>query len=233
MPRVRIGFTKGAGVRFVSHLDLMKAFERAVRRAAIPIAFSEGFNPHPKMSFASALAVGVTSDAEYMDIDLRENVAAEEIARRLMSVLPPGITIRSACMVPDNSPALMSVVNRTSYEVRARATAPVTQAVLLECIDETLKQNQLVIEKNTKKGLKPKDIRPGIINLTGWLAGEDVCFDMLLLTGNEGNIRPEEVVQGLIRAAGLPVDPASLRIHRTGLYIAQGDKLAVPVGAAL
>jgi len=219
MPRVRIGFSKGAGVRFVSHLDLMKAFERAVRRAAIPIAFSEGFNPHPRMSFASALAVGVTSDDEYMDMDLREDVEPGEIARRLAVALPPAIAIKSARLVPDNSPALMAVVNRACYEVRARLSAPVTPEQLQDYITETLNQKEIVIEKNTKKGPKPKDIRPGIINLTGRVEGEDVFFDMTLLTGNEGNIRPEEVVRGLKKTAGLPVNPDSVRIHRTGLYV--------------
>lgn len=224
MPRVRISFSKGAGVRFVSHLDLLKAFERAIRRAAIPIAFSEGFNPHPKMSFASALAVGVTSDAECLDMDLRENVEPGAIARRLTAVLPPGIEIKSVCPVPDNNPPLMAVVNRARYQVRARLTAPVAPEKVQDYINETLQLKELVIEKITKKGPRPKDIRPGIFSLTGQVSGEDVLLDMLLLTGNEGNIRPEEVVRGLNKAANMPVDPDSVRIHRTGLYI---DTIAV------
>ncbi|MFZ5639877.1 MAG: TIGR03936 family radical SAM-associated protein [Bacillota bacterium] len=229
MPRVRIGFGKGAGVRFVSHLDLMKAFERAIRRAEIPIAFSEGFNPHPKMSFASALAVGVTSETEYMDMDLRENLGPEEVARRLAAALPPGIEIKSARLVPQDSPPLMARVNRARYDVRARPLSPLAQEALQAYISKTLDLKELVIEKNTKKGPKPKDIRPGIIELTGRVAGEEIIFDMLLLTGNEGNIRPEEVIQGLRKAAGLPVEPDSVRIHRTGLYIMQGAGPAVPV----
>ncbi|TLN15332.1 DUF2344 domain-containing protein [bacterium] len=225
MPRVRISFSKGAGVRFVSHLDLMKAFERAIRRAAIPIAFSEGFNPHPKMSFASALAVGVTSDTEYMDMELRENLEPEAVARQLAAALPPGIDIKNAWLAPENSPPLMATVNRTRYDVRVRLTETVTPEDLPEYINKTLEQKELVIVKNTKKGPKPKDIRSGIMHLAGRLAGEDVIFDMLLLTGNEGSIRPEEVIQGLRKAAGLPVDPDSVRIHRTGLYIAQGGNI--------
>lgn len=224
MPRVRISFSKGAGVRFVSHLDLLKVFERAIRRAAIPIAFSEGFNPHPKMSFASALAVGVTSDAECLDMDLREDVAPEDIARRLVAVLPPGIDIKSVRSVPDNSPSLMAEVNRAHYQVRARLMAPVAAEKLPEYIGKTLQLKELVIEKKTKKGPQPKDIRSGIISLTGQVAGDEVLFEMLLRIGNEGNIRPEEVIQGLNKAAGLPVDPDAVRIHRTGLFIEQGTK---------
>lgn len=228
MPRVRISFSKGAGVRFVSHLDLLKAFERAIRRAEIPIAFSEGYNPHPKMSFASALAVGVTSDTEYMDMDLRENTEPAEVARRLAAVLPPGIEIKSIRLVPDLSPPLMAVVSRARYDVRVRLTASVTPEQLQDYINETLSRKELIIERNTKKGPKPKDIRPGILSLTGQLAGDEAVFDMLLQTGNEGNIRPEEVIRGLYKATGLPVDPDSVRIHRTGLFFEQGDKLVSP-----
>lgn len=228
MPRVRIGFSKGTGVRFVSHLDLLKAFERAIRRAGIPIAFSEGFNPHPKMSFASALAVGVTSDAEYMDMDLREDVEPAEIARRLAEVLPSGIEIKSIRLVPDISPPLMAVVSRARYEVRARFADPYTEDKLQECIKETLNRKELVVEKNTKKGPRLKDIRPGILSLTAQAAGDEAVFDMLLQTGNEGNTRPEEVIRGMHNAMGLPVEPDSVRIHRTGLYIENGGKLVLP-----
>jgi len=76
---------------FLSHLDLMRLMERAFRRANLPLAFSEGFNPHPRVSFASALAVGVTSEGEYLDVQLRENIPIQEVQKRLNMALPSGI----------------------------------------------------------------------------------------------------------------------------------------------
>lgn len=119
MPRFRIEFTKGDEVRFLSHLDVMKAFERAIRRAGMPIAFSEGFNPHPKMNFASALAVGVTSEAEFMDIELKENLPSAEVVKMLAKALPHGLDVKTGREVPTGAPALMSEVNRAVYQVKS------------------------------------------------------------------------------------------------------------------
>ncbi len=230
MPRVRMEFSKGEEVRFLSHLDLVKAFERAIRRAAIPIAFSEGFNPHPKMNFASALAVGVTSDREYIDIELRESMAAGEVMARLCAALPAGIRLSGAMAVPDNSPALMAVVNRAEYRVKVPAVGSPDIGSLTGAIARFMDSSEVMIMKRTKKGIQPRNIRPGIIKFAGSVNGNTIEFSILTVTGSAGNVRPEEVVNAFAGCLGQEIDAGLAQINRIGLYTAaHGDRLLTPM----
>jgi len=229
MPRYRIQFTKEDRVRFLSHLDLVKAFERAIRRAGIPIAFSEGFNPHPKMSFASALAVGVTSDAEYIDLELSHEMDIYELQERLAAGLPPGISVKAVREVPDSSLALMAQVNRAAYEVVAPAGEPVNQDELDSKVDYFLKTPEIMITKRTKKGPRPKNIRPGIFNLKGTVDGDQVIFSMVTAAGEHGNVRPEEVICALNEQSAVGIDCESLYIRRRALYVEKDGELISPM----
>lgn len=231
MPRIRIEFTKGDEVRFLSHLDVMKAFERAIRRAGIPIAFSEGFNPHPKMNFASALAVGVTSDGEYMDIEIRPGKKAAEVAAMLGQALPPGLNIKEARQVPDNAPSLMAEVNRAVYHVMAALLDTVEPARVEEKLAGFLGQPEIIIIKRTKKGPKPKDIKPGILGVEVLSKQNALQFTVLTRTGNEGNVRPEEVIGAYTEHSGLPIDCDSLYIRRVSLYVEKNGKMLNPMDA--
>lgn len=219
MARYRLEICKGEEVRFISHLDFMKAFERALRRAKIPVAFSEGFNPHPKIAFASALPVGVTSACELVDLELQEELPAAEVKQRLEKALPPGIKVNAVNRCHDKQPALMAVINRSEYLVRVQAIpgAVIHYQLLQEAIKSFLGKDALVVEKKTKKGLRERDIRKGVYSLRGWLEGNDIMLEMVLQTGTEGNVRPEDVLSGLI-SLGLPLDKDFARVHRTRLF---------------
>ncbi|MDA8235290.1 MAG: TIGR03936 family radical SAM-associated protein [Clostridia bacterium] len=229
MTRIRMEFAKGDGVRFVSHLDTMKTFERAIRRAALPIAFSEGFNPHPKLSFGSALAVGVTSDGEYVDIELSRAVAAGEVMKALNASLPPGFRISKAAEVSQEAPALMAVLNRADYLVTGKITGSWSQAQMEQVILEFLQRDEAVIEKWSKKGAKEVDLRPGILNLSGGLENDTVRLEMSVMAGSEKNIRPEEVIAALVKYQNLPIDPQGVKIHRKRLYIFKDNKVLSPM----
>lgn len=229
MPRARIEFSKGDRVRFLSHLDLMKAMARAIRRAEIPIAFSEGFNPHPKMNFASAVAVGVSSESEYMDIELQHEVDIKEIIGRLARAMPPGLDIKGGRIVPDSTPALMAEVNRAAYHVSAAAREPVNGEELSAKIAHFLSAPEIVIEKRTKKGLRPKDIRPGITHFRGSVSGERVDFLLGTVLGSDGSVRPEEVVCAFAKQSGLPIECDSLYIRRISLYTEKDGKQVSPM----
>jgi len=231
MSRVRMEFSKGDEVRFLSHLDLVKAFERAIRRAELPIAFSEGFNPHPKMNFASALAVGVTSDNEYIDIELVRDVDAGEVADVLKKALPPGIEIKRGRLVPDNNPHLMAEVNRAEYRISAAQDGSVDSVRLADAIREFMNSPEIVIMKRTKKGTQPRNIRPGIIAFQGTGEGNRVNFEIEAITGSEGNVRPEEVVSAFAERSILPFDSDALSIRRTGLYIEKDGERIEPMDA--
>lgn len=228
MPRIRIEFSKGEQVRFLSHLDLMKTFERAIRRADIPIAFSEGFNPHPKMNFASALAVGVTSDAEYIDMELQQTIEPDEIVSRMALAMPPGIKIRRAVKVADNAPAMMAQVNRARYRVTAECENGVDDNILKSKIAAFMDSPEVNIVKRTKKGPRQKNIRPGIINFEGETDGRFIGFDIDTVISNEGNVRPEEVVSAFREHSGLSLDCDTIQIRRTGLYVEKDGGLFIP-----
>ncbi|HWI54738.1 MAG TPA: TIGR03936 family radical SAM-associated protein [Desulfobacteria bacterium] len=229
MPRVRVEFAKGDQVRFLSHLDLMKTIERVIRRAEIPIAFSEGFNPHPKMNFASALAVGVTSDSEYMDIELREETELGDILRRLSKALPPGIEIKQGRIVADTTPALMAMVNRASYIVLADVEQHIASDVLNDSVARFMEKTEVLIMKRTKKGPKEKNIRPGILYFEAQPVGNDIEFTVTTVVSNEGNVRPEEVIGAFAKSSGLPIDCETIRIRRTGLFVEKDSRRYSPM----
>lgn len=229
MPRVRIEFSKGERVRFLSHLDLMKTVERAIRRAEIPIAFSEGFNPHPKMNFASALAVGVTSDNEYMDMDLKHEVDLKDVIGRFAAAFPPGIEIKQGRFVSDKSPALMAVVNRADYKVAAESEGQIDQDTLGNLVANFMKASEVVVIKRTKKGPRQKNIRPGILEFTGKAVGEKAEFFISVRLANEGNVRPEEVVGAFKENSGLLLDCEALKIKRLGLFVEKNGDLINPM----
>ena len=130
---------------------MMRTFQRALRRAELPLAFSEGFNPHPKMSFASALAVGVTSDNEYMDFELKENLEPEEIRGRLNQSLPPGFNVKRCIMLSQKGKALMAMVGEAHYQIKVRLLHALSQTHIQEAITSLLEKNSIIIEKKAKR----------------------------------------------------------------------------------
>ncbi|MGI6606463.1 MAG: TIGR03936 family radical SAM-associated protein [Peptococcia bacterium] len=222
-----IQYSKEEEARFLSHLDLMTAMERAFRRAGLPLAFSEGFNPHPRVSFASALAVGVTSEAEYLDVQLLEEIPAEEVLRRLNNVLPRGLCVRGAVPVTKRTESLMALINLARYQVEVpfqSGDGVSSQEKINKVIGDVLATTTYPVQRKSKKGLREVDIRPGIRELTGRLkeGGPEgkLLLEMAVQIGSDGNVKPEEVVE-MVSA----LSPSSfhlgnnLRIHRLGLYI--------------
>ncbi len=217
MPRFRVKYSKEGPARYSSHLDLVRFFDRSTRRAGLPVAFSEGFNPHPKFSFASPLPVGIAGLDEYMDMDLKEYMDPDEIAQKLEPNLPEGYTILDIKQIDDRAASLMSVVSRACY--RATTTNPTgySEVELRTAIDELLNQQGIVVNRVAKGKVKEVDIRPGIFRLSGGVKGQTLEINMELLIGSTGNVRPEEILQNLHKN-GVPVDPEDFRVRRTALY---------------
>lgn len=220
--RVRLRLAKGEEARFLSHLELSRAVERAVRRAGLPVALSEGFHPLPKISFASALAVGVTSEGEYVDLILRERMAAEEVRERLNRALPSGLRVLVAREVPLRLPALMAVVGRAEYLVRLLPPPAVRSEQAVQDLLALLEREKIIVERQGKKGARLIDVRPFLQGLRvlspegrglkGGGPGEEIQVWMAVKAGPEGSGRPEEIL------TGLPWTPVRLRVHRLGLY---------------
>ncbi|NLT94420.1 MAG: DUF2344 domain-containing protein [Clostridia bacterium] len=226
---IRIKYGKTEQGKFISHLDLSRAWQRAFRRAQIPVLYSQGFNPHPKISFGSALAVGVTSSGEYMDVTLKKFIPIEEIKGELEKYLPKGLEVYTIVEITHQTPSLMAIINRARYRVTLESYQKLQQEELNGFISDLLRQEQVVVQRSTKNGPKEKDIRPGIFELKGQiLSDKKIVVEMVVETGSGGNVRPEEVVSALMDR-GLPLDSETMKIHREGLYVDSDTGLISPL----
>ncbi len=212
--RVWIKFGKEEELKFLSHLDLVRAWQRALRRAALPVAYSEGFNPHMRLSFASALPVGVTSGAEYADITFLSRVDEEGLAV-LRRQMPRGLEIQAFREVPAPVPSLMALAGAAAWSV------PLSSKAVADSIQRLLSSAALTVEREGKKGKKTVDLRPLIIRLDLVSGHGGTYLHMLLAAGESGTARPQEIL-GLL---GLP--PVDLR--RTEFFLKTGDTLQAPL----
>ncbi|HHT64381.1 MAG: TIGR03936 family radical SAM-associated protein [Bacillota bacterium] len=201
--------------RFLSHLDLLKLIERALRRAGIPVAFSHGFNPHPKISFGTAKAVGLASDCEYFDVELDEEMDPEEFRVKLQEKCPPGIIIKETKEISPEDPPLMAVINCATYLVRVRMDKEMNPSELEEKIAQLFSRREIKVPRISPKRKKEFDIRPGIFRLSyRFCTPQEILWEMDLSVGNQGSVKPVEVVEAL----GLD-GCRILDIIRTGLFV--------------
>ena len=205
--RNRIIFTRDRTVRFVGHLDLAKTWERVLRRADLPVAFSQGFHPLPKITFASALPVGCTSEAEVMDVVLTEPIAPSDMAARLAPALPAGIAIASITEVPLNAPALQAALRWAEYVVTVETDE--TREQVESLVQTFLAAPSLMRERRGKS----YDLRPLVLSLTveAVLASSVQLVMRLLADASAGTGRPDEVL------AALGWADAPAQIHRREL----------------
>ncbi|MCX8129343.1 MAG: TIGR03936 family radical SAM-associated protein [Clostridia bacterium] len=161
MKSIRMKFIRGEEVKFISHLDLMKTFERALRRSGLPIAYSQGFNPHPQMVFGLPLSVGVTSEAEYADFDLSTPVDTGEFIERLNGSLPNGLKILNVKEknVKDN---IMASISMARYVILVSPELGWDAETLQGRIKNLLESKEIIVKKEGKKGARDIDIRPMI-----------------------------------------------------------------------
>jgi radical SAM-linked protein len=198
----------------------MRTWQRAIRRAGLPVSYSAGFNPHPKMSFASALPVGAISDEEYLDIQFSESLSDTEFTR-LRETLPKGMTIVSWRPVPPETPPLMSLVFASAWRLPLSQDE---QSAAAEHIRLLLAAETLPVLRQGKKGEKTVDIRPLLLRLEITAAGE---LSMLLRSGGDGGAKPREVLHLL------HLEHGELRLRKTGLYLNVGNCLQSPTDVGL
>ncbi len=212
MHRLRVRFKRGGEVKFISHLDLIRLWQRAFQRARIPIAYSEGFSPHPKISLAAPLPIRVTSDAELMDIHLARRVSPHFFTSALSQQLPPGIEILQAYSIAPNQPSLQSQVRFTEYRVTVKIETG--QAAIEAAIAGLLSAEHLPWQHQRDTGPRHYDLRALISDL--WLIDCEPPYGtigMRLRCDSNGSGRPEQVSLAL----GFTSPPQS--IHRTKLIL--------------
>lgn len=206
--RLQITFGKFGALKYTSNLDIAKVWERVLRRAELPILYSQGFNTRPRIQLATALPLGFTSECEILDVSLREMITLENLAERLLAVAPSGLTISAIKEVPLNAPALQPLVHSSEY--RIRFDEPLAHDLLQGRVDQLLDTEKLI---RTEVGHGKKsvyDLRPLIIQLQVDEQGNLIAH---LITGSHGNFRPDDLLQEL----GLADYPAS--IHRFRLHL--------------
>ncbi|HEU0265132.1 MAG TPA: TIGR03960 family B12-binding radical SAM protein [Geobacterales bacterium] len=160
--RIRVHFSKTGSMALISHLELISLFTRAVRRGGIPVRHSQGFHPHPKFSFATALSVGIESEAEYMDLEVAGGFPASEVQQRLNAVLPAGMRIVEAQEIPLKAPSLSVIISAARY----RVTLPPSLAQELPAqVRDFLSQESSVIVREKKGKRRELDLRAGIVSL--------------------------------------------------------------------
>ena len=185
--RIRITFSKQGPLRYTGHLDLHKLWERAARRAELPLAYSQGFHPQPKMSLAAALPLGFSSTCEVLDMRLERDIALDGLSDQLNETLPPGIRVTSIEQVDERAPALQIQVVEAEYKVEL--TEPVDPSELKRRIESAMASESILRERRGKK----YDLRPLIHSLE---AADDTI--VMLLAAREGATgRPEEVLDVL------------------------------------
>lgn len=216
---IRVRFRKYGCLKFIGHLDVMRYFQKAMRRADIAMCYSEGFSPHMIMSFAAPLGLGITSDGEYMDIGVKESPSSEEAVRRLNEVMVEGIDVISWKLLPENCKNAMASVAAADYEVRFREGCE-PESGWQEKFMEFLSLQQILIRKETKKGWQEIDIRPWIYKC---FVKDDVIF-MQVSTGSVHNLKPEMLMQAFGEWAGISMQPFALLVHRTEIYTDRGTE---------
>ena len=189
--RMRITFRKESPIKYISHLDLLRAWERILRRAEVPLAYSQGFNPHPKITIAMPLAVGCTGEREVVDVVLEEPLSEADLVAALEPALPFGLSVVSAAQVPLRAPALPSLISRANYEITLH-DASVKEVE--RRVSDLLDRESVVIEFRRKRF----DFRPLIGSLAPRRYGDAVVLVASLLRDERGRIgRPDALLLAL------------------------------------
>lgn len=212
--KARIKFTKTGHMKFIGHLDTMRYFQKAIRRAGLPAAFSGGYSPHMIMSFAVPLGVGMTSLGEYFDIEFTEDVPTDEIVERLNAVMVDGVSIVSARKVEDGKASnVMALVAAADYFVLFReGKAPLKGWE--QKLSEFMAQKEIIVTKKTKKSEKEVDIRP---NIYDWRAEDGGVF-LKLASASANYTKPELVLDTFLKWTGEDPQPFAYMVERREIY---------------
>ncbi|MEG0190872.1 MAG: TIGR03936 family radical SAM-associated protein [Lachnospiraceae bacterium] len=215
--KIRIKFCKYGAMKFIGHLDIMRYFQKAIRRAQLPVAFSGGYSPRIIMSFANPLGVGVTSEGEYFDIELLEPLSSKEIIDRLNAVMVEGMDIINVVEISDDKKKTgMSIVAAADYVSSLRhGTLPDNWK---EKIHTFLEQHEILIDKKTKKNQREVDIRPMIYDCH---VQADSIY-MKIATGSVENLKPSLVMEAFTTYLGIAFKEVTFTHHRLEVYANSG-----------
>lgn len=202
-------------MKFIGHLDIMRYFQKVMRRADVNIRYSEGFSPHQIMSFASPLGVGMESRGEYVDIEVLTTDSSTEMLRRINSTMAEGMEALSYRLLPDTAANAMSIVAAADYTLRFReGYEPADQDDFLNGLTDFLNQDEIMVIKKTKKGEKEINIRPMVYEMK---ADREHIF-LKIAAGSAANLKPELFMKAYMESRGETMADFTFMITRNELY---------------
>ena len=231
--KARIGYSKTGLMQWVGHLDLMRFFQKAIRRADLPIAYSNGFHPHQLLSFALPLGIGTTSEQEYMDVEFLEKLPEEEVVTRLNKEMPEGMEVLSCHYLPGDAKKAMSIVAAARYALFFKdSTSPKVQSVSDEEWEAAIRRfyseaPEIRVTKKTKKGERELDLKPLIYEFSH----DNTGFVLLLSAGSVDNIKPALVFSHFMKDCGFEESVYAVGVRRMALYAKDDRKKLINLGA--
>lgn len=202
--RIIAAFQKNKEISYISHLDVQRTLQRAFRRANLPLAYTNGFNPHPKLSFATALATGFSSTAEWIDLDLERDILPDEFIRRVNCVLPEGLQFHTAFVADDTVGTLSKLLSGARYIITLFPDAPLSKETLRGALESLLNDQEIIVMKKTKSGNRLTNIRPDIIK--AFVLDNSDSNLQIDLTGTltvAGGLRVETFLRALLERLGM------------------------------
>lgn len=214
--KLRSKFEKDGDLRFISHLDLMRAIERAMRRAEIKFSLSKGFNPHPLLSFGSALMIGATTHGDYFDVVLEEEVDPEKFKNDMNRTLPKGLKIID-CYQVDDKDLLSDRISESEYIISVNTL--IDEKDIKDIVERFIKRDEILIEKDTKRGKKIIDLKQYMVDLKILDICEDELTFYLRLKISEGSPSPIHVLKAIDNFGGHILDLERIRVDRKNLVL--------------
>lgn len=217
--KIRIKFAKYGALRFIGHLDVMRFFQKAIRRAGIDVAYSGGYSPHQIMTFAAPLGVGMCSMGEYMDIEIHSHQGSANLMDRLQRACPPGIDILSVKALPEKAGNAMASVAAATYAVAFKDKSRSFEEYE-GSLEAFMNQQEILITKETKRSTMEVNIRPGIYKC--WIEEGALCF--LVDASSSGNIRPGFVTEQFLQFVNIEVPDIQLQTIRIETWMNAGTQ---------
>lgn len=219
--KIRIKFRKWGVMKFIGHLDMMRYFQKAVRRSGVNICYSEGFSPHQIMSFAAPLGVGITSDGEYFDIEVHSTTTTKEALEAFNQTMVDGVEVTGYVQLPDNAKTAMSIVAAADYSLSYKDgyESPLTLEKWQEAVNTQFHgASEFTIIKKTKKSEREVDLKPLVYGFEVREVEGKPEFFLKVSTGSVDNIKPELVLSSIYEKLGLEYNENAIQIHRVEVY---------------
>ncbi len=233
MMKIRIKFRKYGNMKFIGHLDVMRYFQKAIRRSEVNIRYSEGFSPHQIMSFAAPLGVGITSKGEYVDIEVLDTENSKKMLDRLNAVMSEGFEILEYKLLPDDAANAMSIVAAADYSLTFRpGYEPENEspAQWFEKLVRFFDADHVMIMKKTKKGEREMDLKPFVYELEVRNDGETPALFMKVSAGSAANIKPELVLDAYYASLGEERPQFAFMTEREEVYADKASAEEIEAG---